>query len=391
MKLADKLRQIKPSATLAVTAKAMELRAQGKEIISLSVGEPDFPTPAHICDAAKKAMDEGFTRYTQVPGIPELRDAVAEYFHLMYGAKASAEATLVSNGAKQILNTLLQTLLNPGEKVLLPTPYWVSYPDMITLAGGVPVYVPAGSDKGFKLTAQDLDAVWTPDTRILILNSPSNPTGIQYSATELDSLAQWALAKDVFIISDEIYDRLVYPPASPVSLACLWEKHPEQIAIVNGLSKSFAMTGWRVGFCLAHPELIKAMSTLQSQFTASICSVAQKAAVAALTGPQEVVEQMNIAFARRRDLAMEIVGAWPDVYCPRPDGAFYIFPDVHARYTKKIPDSTALCTHLLEKAGVAAVPGVAFGDDHCIRFSCALDDATLKKALTRAGAVLQAR
>ncbi|WP_462326308.1 pyridoxal phosphate-dependent aminotransferase [Desulfobaculum sp.] len=388
MRLSKKIAQVKPSATLAVSSKAMELRAQGREIVSLSVGEPDFATPQHICDVAQKAVDDGMTRYTQVPGIPALREAVAEYFNSYYGTSAGADSTIVTNGGKQALYNLLQCLLDPGDEVLIPGPYWVSYPAMVELADGVPVVVGAPASQGFKLTPEDLDRAATPRTRALILNSPSNPTGVAYTEAELTAIAQWAVSRGVFVISDEIYDRLVYAPAEPVSLAPFWEQHPESVAVVNGLSKSFAMTGWRVGFTLAHPDLVKAMSKVQSQSTSNVCSIAQHAALAALTGPREMLGDMCDAFARRRDKAMDVVASWPGVVCPRPDGAFYIFPDVSALYCDRFKNSTELCTLLLEEAGVAAVPGAAFGDDACVRFSYALDDDTVVDALTRVGRVL---
>jgi aspartate aminotransferase len=388
MQIAKKLQQVKPSATLAISAKAMDLRAQGRSIVSLSVGEPDFGTPAHIREAAKAALDEGFTRYTQVPGIPELREAVAGYFNSYYGTAAAMEHTMVSNGGKQALFNVMQAMLDPGDEVLIPGPYWVSYPAMVQLAGAEPVVVPAGAEEGFKITPGALDAAWTPRTRMLLLNSPSNPTGVHYTAAELTALAEWAVGRDVFILADEIYDRLVYAPARPVSLAPFWERHPEHVAVVNGLSKSFAMTGWRVGFVLAHPDLIKAMTKIQGQSTSNICSIAQKAAVAALTGPTDFMNTMCEAFARRRELAHSMVSSWPGVVCPRPDGAFYVFPDVSALYTRRMPDSTAMCTVLLEEAGVAAVPGAAFGDDRCVRFSYAVDDRTLVEALDKVAGVI---
>lgn len=388
MKLSAKLSKVKPSATLAVSAKAMDLRAQGREIVSLSVGEPDFGTPSHIKDAAKAALDADFTRYTQVPGIPELREAVGGYFKSNYGTEVPMDATIVTNGGKQALYNIMQALLNPGDKVLIPGPYWVSYPAMALLADAEPVTVPAGADRGFKITPEDLDKAYTPEAKMLILNSPSNPTGVQYTEEELYALAEWAVSKDVFIIADEIYDLLVYEPAKPVSLAPFWEKYPEHVAVVNGLSKSYCMTGWRLGFALAHPDLIKAMSKIQSQSTSNVCSIAQKAALAGLTGPTDFFAEMKVAFARRRDLALEIIESWPGVVCPRPEGAFYAFPDVSALYNDKMPDSATMCTILLEEAGVASVPGVAFGDDNCVRFSYAVDDETLVRALTKVGDVI---
>ncbi len=388
MKLADRVSQLKPSATLAVSAKAQELKAQGKDILSVSVGEPDFATPDHICRAAKEAIDAGFTRYTPVPGIPELRNAAAAYFNRFYGVAAEAEHIIISNGGKHCLYNLCQVLLNPGDHVLIPAPYWVSYPPMVELAGAKAVIVSTSPDKGFKVTPADLEKSFTPKTRALFLNSPSNPTGACYTAAELDALAGWAVERGVLVIADEIYDQLVYEPFTPTSLAPWWQKYPELFVITNGVAKTFAMTGWRVGYALAHPEYIKAMSRLQGQSTSNVCSIAQKAAIAALNGDFAPVGEMRGAFERRRDLALEIVGSWPDVLCPKPGGAFYIFPDVHRHYCGRFADSTTLCTTLLAEAGVAAVPGAAFGDDRCIRISYAVSDETLVKALHKIGKVL---
>lgn len=388
MRISQRLGRVKPSATLAVSAKAAELRSRGKKIISLSVGEPDFNTPEHVRAAAKEAIDQGFTRYTAVPGIPELRDAAAGYFNGFYGIGAQSKDVIITNGGKQALYELLQALLDPGDKVLIPAPYWVSYPAMVLLADGEPVSVPASAEKDYKITPADLEAAYDPKVRALILNSPSNPTGKHYGADELNALARWAVDKDVYVISDEIYDRLVYAPAKPASLCSLWKERPDMIAVCNGLSKSFAMTGWRLGFTLAHEDMIKAMSKIQSQSTSNVCSIAQKAALAALTGPYDLLEEMCVAYARRRDLAMDIIAGWDKAVCPKPDGAFYVFPDVSAYYREGQADSTELCTRLLEQAGVAAVPGAAFGDDRCVRFSYALDDESLKSGLKAAGKVI---
>jgi aspartate aminotransferase len=388
MRLSLKLSRIKPSATLAMNAKAQELKAQGKAVISLAVGEPDFPTPGHVKDAAKAALDADFTRYTPVPGIPELRDAVGGYFGRFYGVTPPREAVIVSNGGKQSLYNLFTALLNPGEEVLIPAPYWVSYPDMTLLAGGVPVPVPTEPEDDFLAGVEALEKARTPGTRILVLNSPSNPTGCCYSRDRLDAIMEWAISRKVFVISDEIYDQLVYAPTERVSLVGWWEKHPESVAVVNGLAKSFAMTGWRIGYCVASPELVKAQSKIQGQSTSNVCSFAQKGAVAALTGGFEYVDMMRENFRRRRDLAMDIVSGWPGVKCPTPGGAFYLFPDVSALYDERSPDSAALCERILEEALVALVPGSAFGDDRCIRFSYAVDDDTLAKALTAVGKAL---
>ncbi|MBZ2173176.1 pyridoxal phosphate-dependent aminotransferase [Nitratidesulfovibrio sp. SRB-5] len=388
MRISDRLTRIKPSATLAVNAKALELKAKGVQVVSLAVGEPDFPTPEHVREAAKTAIDQGFTRYTQVPGIPELRQAVCGYFARFYGVEAPMEATVVTNGGKQALYNLFQCLLNPGDEVLVPAPYWVSYPALVELAAGVPVFVASPAERGFKVTPEELDRAVTPKTRVLLLNSPSNPTGACYSRAETDAIMEWAIARDLFVVSDEIYDRLVYEPAEAVSVCDWWERHPENVAVVNGLAKTFAMTGWRVGYALAHPDLIKAMTKIQGQSTSNICSVAQKAALAALTGPYDAVEEMKKSFRRRRDLAHGIVSSWPGVVCPKPDGAFYLFADMRALFTPALPDSASLCTHIMEQANVALVPGVAFGDDACLRFSYAVSDDTLMIALDKVAKVL---
>lgn len=381
MRIAQKIRSIPPSATLAVNAKAQELAAQGRKIISLAVGEPDFPTPAHVCQAAKDALDQGFTRYTPVPGIPALRQAVAAAFGRTCGQDLPMEATMVTNGGKHALYNLLQALLDPDDAVLIPAPYWVSYPPMVQLAQGKPVIVPSTAKNHFLIAPKDLERAYSPKTRVLLLNSPSNPTGCHYTQDQLDALIGWALERDILVISDEIYDQLVYAPATPASAVAWWVKFPDKIAVVNGLSKTMAMTGWRVGYVLTHPDLIKAMVRIQGQSTSNVCSIVQKAALAALTGPMDSIDEMREAFVRRRDLALQAVRSWPGVICPRPDGAFYLFPRMDAFYSETMPDSAAMCTQILERAGVALVPGSAFGDDTCVRFSYAVDDATLSTAL----------
>ncbi|WP_300160280.1 pyridoxal phosphate-dependent aminotransferase [Solidesulfovibrio sp.] len=385
MRTALRMRLVAPSATLGMAAKAADLRRQGKAVLDLSAGEPDFNTPAHIKDAAKKAIDDNFTRYTPVPGIHTVREAVTAYYKNTYGVPAPKEAVILTNGGKHALYTLFAALLNPGEEVLVPAPYWVSYPDMVRLAGATPVPVPSSPEKGFLVSVEDLERAATPTTRALILNSPSNPTGAHYSAAALDAIMEWAVSRDIVIVSDEIYDRLVYEPAKPASLAGGFALHPEHVAVVGGLSKSFAMTGWRLGYAIAHPNLIRAMSTLQSQSTSNVCSIAQKAAIAALTGPMDCVEEMRLAFKRRRDLALSIIKTWKKAFCPTPAGAFYLFPCLSDYYTAAVPNSTALSEALLTEAGVATVPGVAFGEDRCLRFSYATDDATLEKALVAIG------
>ncbi len=388
MNLSRRINNLAPSATLAMSARARELKAAGRDILSLTVGEPDFPTPDYIGEAAKKAIDEHFTRYTAEPGIPELRAAVAGYFKETYAVTAKAENITMTNGGKQGLYNVFLCLLDPGDEVIIPAPFWVSYPDMVKLADGKPVIVGAPSEAGFKISVDQLEKSRTAKTKALVVNSPSNPSGACYSQAEIDAIAQWAVDTGTILIADEIYDQLVYAPARHGTFAAWWEKHPDNFVICGGVSKTYAMTGWRVGHVMAGLELSKAMSKLQSQTTSNICSIAQKAALAAYTGGMEAVSAMRDAFRRRRDLALEIIGTWKGVYCPKPDGAFYIFPDVHALYTPAMPDSMAFCEQVLDKAGVALVPGKPFGDDACVRMSYAVSDKMLAEALERIGKFL---
>ena len=381
MRTALRMRLVAPSATLGMAAKAADLRRQGKAILDLSAGEPDFNTPQHIKDAAKKAIDDNFTRYTPVPGTPLLRETIAGHFKKTYGVPVPKEAVIATNGGKQALYNLFMAVLNPGDEVLVPAPYWVSYPDMIRLAGAEPVPVPSTPENGFLLSVEDLDRAATPATRALVVNSPSNPTGAHYTAEQLDAIVAWAVSRNIYVVSDEIYDRLVYEPATPASMAGCFALHPENVAVLGGLSKSFAMTGWRMGYALAHPDVVRAMSTLQSQSTSNICSIVQRAAYAALTGPMDCVEEMRQAFARRRDLCLSIIKTWDKAVCPTPSGAFYLFPCLSAYYTSAVPNSTALSEALLAECGVATVPGVAFGEDRCVRLSYATSDDVLEKAL----------
>ncbi|MDK2955178.1 MAG: aspartate aminotransferase [Desulfovibrionales bacterium] len=380
--ISERLARIKPSATLAVNTKALELKAQGREVISLAVGEPDFPTPPHVIEAAKAALDQGKTRYTPVPGVPELREAFAkDYFGRIYRVQAKADNMLISNGGKHSLYNLIMALVNPGDEVLVPSPYWVSYPAMVELAGGVARFVAATEDSGFLISVQDLEAASSPLTRVLILNSPSNPTGRVYPQEQMTEIAEWARRRGVFIISDEVYDLMVNPPAKHATLTGFWEKYPESVAISGALSKTFCMPGLRVGYTLAHAELIKACSKLQSQSTSNVSTPAQWAALAAVQGPLDHVENMVKELAARRDTALESISRWPGVSCPKPEGAFYLFPVLEHYLSDEIPDTTVLCTKLLEEAGVAAVPGAAFGDPRCIRLSYAVSEQTLNKAL----------
>lgn len=382
MNFSERMKKIKPSATIAINTKALELKAKGIQVTSLAVGEPDAPTPLHICEAAKKAIDENFTKYTPVPGIREIRQGVCHYFQRQYHVTAQPENVILTTGGKQSLTNTLFVMLNDGDDVLLPCPYWTSYPDLIRLAGGNPVLVPAKSSKGFRIDVADLEKAVTPKTRMLILNTPSNPTGVAYTQAEVDAMVTWCFERGIFVLSDEIYDQIVYDGA-PVSASCWWEKYPEKIAIINGLSKAFSMPGWRVGYTLGHEDLIKECSKLQGQMTSHMCSIAQKASVAALEGSYQCVEEMRLSFLRRRDMAMAEISTWPGVVCTKPGGAFYLFPDVSALFTKDMPNGAAVCTYLLEHARVACVPGEAFGDENCIRLSYAVSDDVLMDALHR--------
>lgn len=389
MQFSERLSEIQPSMTLAINTRAQQMRSEGIDVISLAVGEPDFPTPEFIREAAKKAIDDNFTRYTPVAGMPALREAAGQYFEKHYRTPVPAESIIIGAGGKSCLYTFMQTMLNPGDEVLIPSPYWVSYPAMAQLAGAKPVVVEAGATSGFKVSPMQLEDKTTENTRLLILNSPCNPTGAVYSDREFMNIMRWALGRNIYVLADEIYDQLVYQPCQMTTAITWFANCPELVGVVNGLSKSFAMTGWRVGFMAAHPEIIKKMTMLQGHSMSNICSIAQKAALAALTGPDDCVAQMRQAFERRRDKAISIVGGWNKVICPRPDGAFYLFMDVSAFYNAEISNSIALCKYLLEKAHVAVVPGAAFGNDRCIRISYAVADDALERALGLIGDALK--
>ncbi len=383
MKFSSKMNKIKPSATLTINAKASELKAQGKEVISLAAGQPDFAPPQSVIDGIKKALEEGSTRYTPVAGVPELLEAIAEYYNKFYGANVSKDMVVTTNGGKHALYNIFQAILDPEDEVLIPAPYWVSYPEMAYLSYAEPVIIPTEPENNFLVTKDLLEKYISPKSRILILNTPSNPTGCHYTQDQFDEIVGWAIEKGLFIISDEIYDQLVYPPATPTSIAKWLDKYPEQIAIANGLSKSFAIPGWRVGYVIGDPKLIKTIIKIQGQSTSNICSLVQTAALYGLKGSLDFLEENRKLFMKRRDLCLEIISSWDGVFCPKPDGAFYLFPKVDYYYRKNIKNSTDLCTYLLEEAEVAVVPGAAFGDDRCIRLSYSVGEQTLEKALNK--------
>lgn len=390
LQLSQRVQSIKPSPTLVVTAKAAELRAAGRDVIGLAAGEPDFDTPEHIKEAAIQALKDGFTKYTPVPGIPELRQAVVDKFKNDNGLDFEIAQTSVSTGGKQAIYNLLQALIGPGDEVLMPAPYWVSYPDMTLLAEGTPVVVKTKEKYGFKLRPEKLDKAITPQTKLLILNSPSNPTGEAYSVEELEQLGAVLLRHPhVMVMCDDIYEKLVYDGPSYPTLAQAVPALKERCIIINGVSKAYAMTGWRIGYAVGPVPLIKAMNTIQSQVTSGATSIAQKAAVAAMTGPQDVLDPMIKAFRERRDYVVKRVNTIPGMACRKPAGAFYNYINVDKLIGKKDPDgnriksSIDLAAFFLSDAEVAVVPGVAFGLDPFFRISFATSMENLEEALNR--------
>ena len=385
--LSDRLQRLAPSATLAMSQKSSEMKAQGIDVINMSVGEPDFNTPDHIKQAAKLAIDENYSRYSPVPGYPDLRQAIARKLERENQLHYTPAEILVSNGAKQSVCNTVMAMVNPGDEVIIPAPYWVSYPQMVLLAGGKPVIVEAGFDQNFKMTPQQLESAITPKTRLIILCSPSNPTGSVYNKQELQALAQVILSHDnLFVLADEIYEHINYV-GHHESIA-QFEGMKERSIIVNGVSKAYAMTGWRIGYIAAPEWIVKGCNKLQGQYTSGPCSVSQKAAEFAYTSSQECVELMRQAFERRRDLIVKLAKDIPGLEVNVPDGAFYLFPKCSSFYGKKdgdkvIANSTDLALYLLEKGHVATVGGDAFGDPECFRMSYATSDENIIEAMRR--------
>ena len=392
--LSNRLQRLAPSATLAMSQKSSEMKAQGIDVINLSVGEPDFNTPDHIKEAAKRAVDENFSRYSPVPGYPELRKAIVEKLKRENGLDYQMSEILVSNGAKQSVCNTVMALVNPGEEVIIPAPYWVSYPQMALLAGGNPVFVEATFEQNFKMTPEQLEAAITPKTRLLILCSPSNPTGSVYNKEELRALANIILKhEDLYVLADEIYEHINYV-GHHESIA-QFPGMKERTIIVNGVSKAYAMTGWRIGY-IAGPEwIVKGCNKLQGQYTSGPCSVSQKAAEFAYTQSQQCVEEMRQAFERRRNLIVELAKQIPGLEVNVPEGAFYLFPKCSSFYGKTTPDgqkienSTDLAMYLLEVGHVATVGGDAFGDPDCFRMSYATSDDNIREAMRRIGEALK--
>jgi len=386
--ISERASKLSPSATFAMSQKAADLKATGLDVISLSVGEPDFNTPEHIKQAAKKAIDENFTFYTAVPGYLSLREAICRKLKNENGLDYTPAQIIVGNGAKQELCDVILAVVNKGDEVLIPVPAWVSYIEMVKIADGTPVQVYAGPEQKFKITPSQLEAAITPRTKAVLLCSPSNPTGSVYSHQELEALAQ-VLKKypDIIIISDEIYEHITY--VGKTSSLASFPELKDRVVVINGVSKAYAMTGWRIGYCAAPLPIAKAVSKLHGQYTSNCSSIAQKAAEAAYNGPQECVEQMRQAFERRRDLIVRLAGEIPGFKVTVPDGAFYIFPEVSSLFGKTAPNGKLisnaddLAMYLLEEALVASVSGAAFGAPNCIRFSYAAADEIIVKAMAR--------
>jgi len=388
MRLSKKTYSVKPSPTLAIDAKAKSLKSRGVDIINFGVGEPDFDTPENIKEAAIKAIRDGFTKYTPVGGIDELKAAIVEKLRKDNGLTYEKDEIIVSCGAKHCLYNIAEALFDAGDEVILPAPYWVSYPDQILLNSALPVIVKTDEENSFRITPELLEANISKKTKALILNSPSNPTGLAYDGKTLEAIAEIAIRHDFYVISDEIYEKLVYDGFQHISIASLGNEIKQRTIVVNGLSKSYAMTGWRIGFSAGPKEIITAMTNIQSQSTSNPTSIAQKAAVEALTGTQNFIPEMILEFDTRRKYMIEKLNKINGVTCIRPVGAFYAFPNVSSYYgknfgAKTINSSFDLSSHLLDEAKVAVVPGGAFGDDRYIRLSYATSMSNIQKGLDR--------
>ena len=379
MKLAARVSQVTPSITLAIAAKAKAMKAEGIDVCSFSAGEPDFDTPAHIKAAAAKALDEGKTKYGPAAGEPKLREAIAHKLKHDNGLNYKAENVLVTNGGKHSLYNLIVALIDPGDEVIIPSPYWLSYPEMVTLVGGKSVIVETDASTGYKITPEQLKKAITPKTKLFVLNSPSNPTGMVYTPGEIKALAQVIVDADIYVVSDEIYEKILYDGVEHISIGSLGEEIFSRTLISSGFAKGYSMTGWRLGYLAGPVEIIKAASTIQGHSTSNVCTFAQYGAIAALENSQDCVEEMRQAFAKRRQVMFERLNAIPGLSTAKPDGAFYLFPDISKTGLK----SLEFCNAILESHQVALIPGVAFGADKNIRLSYATDMATIEKGMDR--------
>jgi aspartate aminotransferase len=397
-RISARVSAIAESATLAVDTKAKALRAAGRPVIGFGAGEPDFPTPGYIVEAAQRACAEPrFHKYTPAAGLPELREAVAAKTARDSGYQVGASQVLITNGGKQAVYEAFATLLDPGDEVLLPTPYWTTYPEVIALAGGVPVPVMTDERSGYRASAADLEAACTSRTKLLVFVSPSNPTGAVYPPGQVAEIGQWAAERGLWVATDEIYEHLVYGEARFASVPVAAPEIADRCVVLNGVAKTYAMTGWRVGWMIGPPDVVKAAANLQSHATSNVCNVAQAAALTAVTGDLSAVAEMRAAFDRRRLAMTTMLNDIPGVICPLPEGAFYCYPSVKGVLGKELagrrPASSAeLAEVILDHADVAVVPGEAFGTPGYFRLSCALGDADLEEGITRLGKLLaQAR
>ncbi|MEG3902731.1 pyridoxal phosphate-dependent aminotransferase [Microcoleus sp. B4-C5] len=379
IKLAARVGEVTPSITLAIAAKAKAMKAEGIDVCSLSTGEPDFDTPEHIKAAAKQALDAGKTKYGPVAGEPQLKAAIARKLQSDNNLNYQPENIIVTNGGKHSLYNLMMALIEPGEEVIIPAPYWLSYPEMVKLASGKPVIVRTDASTGYKITPELLSGAITPKTKLFVLNSPSNPTGMVYTPAEIKALAEVIVDRDILVVADEIYEKIIYDDAQHVSIGSLGKEIFDRTLISSGFAKAYSMTGWRIGYLAGPIELIKATNTIQGHSTSNVCTFAQYGAIAALESSQESVETMRLAFAERRQVIFELLDAVPGISCIKPDGAFYMFVNI----SKTGMNSLEFCDAFLEKQQVAVIPGIAFGADDHIRLSYATDLGTIKKAVER--------
>ena len=379
MKLAARVNQVSPSLTLAISAKAKAMKASGIDVCSFSAGEPDFPTPQHICDAAKKALDEGKTKYGAAAGELALRQAIVDKLQTANQLNYSTDNVIVTNGGKFSLYNLMQALIEKGDEVIIPAPYWLSYPEMVRLADGTPVIVETTEGNNYKITPQQLQTAITPRTKLFVFNSPSNPTGTVYTPDEIRALADVVVQNDILVVSDEIYENILYDETQHLSIGAVNSEIWQRTITCNGFAKSYSMTGWRVGYSAAPDEIIRAMVKIQSHSTSNVCTFAQYGAIAALTSSQDCVKEMLTAFATRRQYIYKAINSISALSCPKPDGAFYVFVDI----SKTGKTSLDFCNNLLESFQVAAIPGIAFGADNCIRLSYATDLTTIKTGIER--------
>ncbi|MGD1701775.1 pyridoxal phosphate-dependent aminotransferase [Dapis sp. BLCC M229] len=379
MKLAARVDKVSPSLTLAISAKAKAMKAEGIDVCSFSAGEPDFDSPEHIKAAAQKALEAGKTKYGPAAGEPKLREAIAHKLSEENGLNYKAENIIVTNGGKHSLFNLMLALIEPGDEVIIPAPYWLSYPEMVKLAGGKPIILTTGAETGYKVTPEQLRQAITDKTKLFVLNSPSNPTGMVYQPAEIKALAEVIVEKDILVVSDEIYEKIIYDDAQHLSIGAVSSDIFKNTIISNGFAKAYSMTGWRIGYLAAPVELINATLKIQSHSTSNVCTFAQYGAIAALESSQDCVEKMRQAFAQRREVIYRLVNGIPGLSCIQPEGAFYMFVNI----SKISNSSLEFCKALLEEANVAVIPGIAFGADDHIRISYATDLATIEKGMAR--------